>query len=175
VKVVGIDLGERRIGIAVSDSTGTIASPRWTVTRGLDADADRRRLVELVADAEASVVVVGLPLSLDGRKGPAARSAMEEAAALRELLAERGVEVLTFDERFTTVSAETKLAQAGLSGPGRRRVVDQAAAAVMLQAWLDSKPSLRQSDAGPRGDKAGPRGDTGAPRDPESAPRQRDA
>ena len=72
-RAVGIDLGSRRIGIAVTDSAGTMALPRTTVVRSGDAERDRRRLVDLVLDEEAAVVVVGLPLSLDGDPGPGRR------------------------------------------------------------------------------------------------------
>jgi len=87
--------------------------------------------------------VVGLPLSLDGRRRRAAVAAEEEATALRALLAPEGVDVETFDERLTTVSAERALAAAGRSGRTRRRVVDQAAAAVLLQTWLDARRPAR--------------------------------
>ncbi len=83
-------------------------------------------------------MVVGLPLSLDGSDGPAAVSARQEAEVLRSLLADSGVEVQMFDERLTTVSAHQVLAAGGVSGRDRRGVVDQAAAAVILSAWLES-------------------------------------
>jgi putative holliday junction resolvase len=79
-------------------------------------------------------VVVGLPLSLSGAAGPAARAAAEEADALAVVV---GVPVETFDERLTTVSAERALRAGGTRAPSRRKVIDKAAAAVMLQAWLD--------------------------------------
>jgi len=138
--VAALDLGARRIGVAVSDSAGVLASPRTTVTRTGDAEADRAAVVAVVLDAEAGHLVIGLPLSLDGRRRQAAVAAEEEAAALRGLLAPHGVDVETFDERLTTVSAERSLAAAGHNGVARRKVVDQAAAAVLLQAWLDGRP-----------------------------------
>jgi len=101
--------------------------------------SDRAKIAALVAESEVKTVVVGLPLGLDGRRGRAARAAEEEAAALAELLGPLGVEVETFDERLTTVSADRQLVEAGHKGAARRRVVDQTAAAVMLQAWLDAK------------------------------------
>lgn len=137
--MLGVDLGERRIGVALSDSRGVIASPRCTISRGTDPDADRAQLVALVAETGARRVVVGLPLSLDGSRGPAARAAQAEARALADLLRPDGVEVETFDERLTTVSAERQLGEAGRRGRARRRVVDEAAATVMLQAWLDGQ------------------------------------
>lgn len=136
-RAVGIDLGTRRIGVAVTDSGGTMALPRTTLVRGKDIDGDRRRLVELIVEEEAVVVVIGLPLSLDGSRGRAALAAEAEAEALRGPLRERGVEVELFDERLTTVSAHQALAAGGNDSRARRKMVDQAAATVMLSAWLD--------------------------------------
>ncbi len=138
-RVLGVDLGSRRIGLAVSDSNRSVAVPRGHLRRGADPVADRAQLVQLVAELEVTTVVVGLPLSLDGRRGPAARAAADEARALATDLAGSGVEVVTFDERLTTVSAGAALAGAGTRGPKARRVVDAAAAAVLLQAWLDAR------------------------------------
>ena len=134
--MVGIDLGERRIGVAVSDSAGTLASPRGTIERSGDPDADRAAMVAVVDEAGAGRVVVGLPLSMDARRGPAAQA---EADALADALAARAVAVETFDERLTTVSAARSLAHAGRSRRRQRSRIDQAAAAVMLQAWLDRR------------------------------------
>ncbi len=137
-RALGVDLGTRRIGIAVTDSAGTMAMPRTTLVRSGDAERDRRRLVELVLEEEAVVVVVGLPLSLDGSHGRAATEATAEADALRALLAEHHVGVELFDERLTTVSAHQALAAGGTRSRQRRSVVDRAAATVMLSAWLDA-------------------------------------
>jgi len=137
--VVGVDLGERRIGVAVSDGTGTLASPRATIERSGDGDAHWEALTALVEEVGAGRVVVGLPLSLNGRRGPAARAAQADADELARRLEPGGVTVETFDERLTTVSAERSLAAAGRLGQKRRQVVDQAAAAVLLQAWLDTR------------------------------------
>ncbi len=138
VRVVGIDLGERRIGVAVSDGNGTLASPWGTIERGADPDADRRAIAAAVDEVGARRVVVGLPLGLDGRRGRAARAAQAEADALQALLEERGVGVECFDERLTTVSASRSLTEAGHRGRRQRGRIDQAAAAVLLQAWLDA-------------------------------------
>ena len=137
-RAVGVDLGSRRIGIAVTDSAGTMALPRTTLVRSGDAACDRRTLVDLVLEEEAVVVVVGLPLSLDGTRGRAATEAVDEAEALGLLLAPHAVPVELFDERLTTVTAHQSLAAGGAGGRKRRGIVDQAAAAVMLSAWLDS-------------------------------------
>jgi putative Holliday junction resolvase len=138
VRVIGLDLGSKRIGVAVSDRSGTIATPLTVLARRGDQAADHRAIAALVAEEEAERVVVGLPLRLDGGVGPAARSALAEAEELATVVP---VPVETFDERLTTVSADRALIEAGLRAPARRTVVDKVAAAVMLQAWLDGRNS----------------------------------
>jgi putative pre-16S rRNA nuclease len=138
-RTLGVDLGSRRIGVALSDSRRTLAFPWGVVERGGDPAADRRRVAEIALEVGAATVVVGLPLSLDGRHGAAARAAAEEARQLAAELARAGVAVETFDERLTTVSASAALAEGGRKGRDARRAVDSAAAAVLLQAWLDSR------------------------------------
>ena len=133
-RVVAVDLGTKRVGVAVSDATATLASPRTTIVRGGDPAADRRRLAVVVREEGAALVLVGLPLNMDGSRGPAADAARAEADALAPLL---DVPVVLVDERLTTVTAERALLARGARGPARRRVIDQAAAAVLLQAWLD--------------------------------------
>ncbi len=137
--MVGVDLGERRIGVAVSDGTGTLASPRCTIERSGDVAADRGALARVVEEVGAQRVVVGLPLSLNGGRGPAARAAQADADELALLLAPQGIEVETFDERLTTVSAARSLREAGRGARSRRARIDQSAAAVLLQAWLDAR------------------------------------
>ena len=134
MRVVGLDLGEKRVGVAVS--SGRVAVPHGTVERFGDPDADRAALVRLVAELEADRVVVGLPLSLDGSRGPAAARAEAEAARLARHLP---VPVDLVDERLTTVAATRSLRTAGVGGRRRREVVDQVAATVLLQAWLDGE------------------------------------
>lgn len=135
---MGVDLGSRRIGIAVSDSAGTVALPRGTIVRTGDPERDRSALVDVVLEENAVVVVVGLPLSLDGTRGPAAMAAVDEADALSCALEEHGIQVELFDERLTTVSAHQALAAGGTKERDRRRMIDQTAAAVLLSAWLES-------------------------------------
>ncbi len=142
-RAVGVDLGARRIGIAVSDSAGTLATPRGTIVRSGDPVRDRQALVELVREEEAVVVVVGHPLSLDGTRGPAAVAAEAEAEALAGLLEQDGVRVELLDERLTTVSAHQALTAGGTRGRDQRAVVDQTAAAVLLMAWLDGRRAAR--------------------------------
>ena len=134
-RAVGLDLGTRRIGVALSDSAGTLATPYAVVVRSGDRERDHARIAALVAEAEAEVVVVGLPLSLDGTRGPAALAAEAEAT---ELEARLGVPVVLWDERLSTVEAGKRLASAGIRGRKRRGTVDQVAATVILQAWLDA-------------------------------------
>lgn len=118
-----------------------MATPYSTIQRSGDVHADRAKVVDLVAEVEAGLVVVGLPLSLDGSEGPAARAALEEADALRQLL---NVPVECQDERLTSVTANRSLTEAGVTGRRRQKArkagaVDQAAAAVLLQSYLDSR------------------------------------
>ena len=136
-RVVGVDLGAKRVGVAVSDSGGVLASPWEVLERTGDLSRDRARLKAIVDEVEAVLVVVGLPLSMDGSVGRAASAALSEAEALAEVLAPVPVE--TFDERLTTVSADRSMKERKMDAPARRKVVDKVAAAVMLQAWLDSR------------------------------------
>jgi putative pre-16S rRNA nuclease len=136
MRVLGLDLGTKRIGVAVSDRSGTIASPLAVIERGSSRAADHARIADLVRAEEAERVVVGLPISLSGGDGPAARAARSEVVRLATVV---GVPVETHDERLTTVTAERQLAERGVRGPDRRRVVDKVAAAVILQSWLDSR------------------------------------
>jgi putative Holliday junction resolvase len=134
---VALDLGSRRIGVAYSDSGRTLASPWGTIERSGDAERYRAAIVDAVREVEAAVVVVGLPLSLSGAAGPAARAAREEAEALRAAFEPLGVAVETADERFTTTEAQRALTASGRKGQAARKVIDSAAAMVLLQAWLD--------------------------------------
>jgi putative Holliday junction resolvase len=136
VRVLGLDLGSKRIGVAVSDRSGTIASPLTVLARSGKVGTDHARIAALVTEEEAERVVVGLPLSLDGSLGPAARAALAET---EELAAVVPVPVESFDERLTTVTADRSLMEARMRAEARRRVVDKVAAAVMLQAWLDRR------------------------------------
>jgi putative Holliday junction resolvase len=140
-RALAVDLGTRRIGLAVCDSIGTMAFPHAVVERSGDPARDRAEIVRAVEETGARTVVVGLPLSLDGTDGPAARQARAEAEELAGSLG--AVPVVLFDERLTTVSAQAALGQAGRRGRAAREVVDSAAAAVLLQAWLDAGRPVR--------------------------------
>jgi putative Holliday junction resolvase len=136
VRALGIDLGTKRIGVALSDSAGTVATPYEVVPRSGDRPRDHRRISTLADEAGAECLVVGLPLSLDGSVGRAAEAALAEAD---ELASATGLSVEMWDERLTTVTADRDLMALDLRADARRRVVDKVAAAVMLQAWLDHR------------------------------------
>jgi putative Holliday junction resolvase len=136
VRALGIDLGTRRIGVALSDSAGSLATPYEVVARSGDRARDHHRIAALAEEAGAECLVVGLPLALDGTTGPAARAALAEADELAEAT---GLPVEMWDERLTTVTADRDLIALELKAPARRRIVDKVAAAVMLQSWLDHR------------------------------------
>jgi putative holliday junction resolvase len=136
VRALGLDLGTKRIGVAVSDRSGTVASPLVVVQRSGSVAADHRRLAQLVIEEEAEIVVVGMPWSLSGAAGRAAQAANAEIAALTSVLT---VPVVSHDERFTTRTAQEALREGGVKRAKQRAVVDKVAAAVMLQAWLDAR------------------------------------
>ena len=140
MRALGIDLGSKRIGIAVSDRTGTIASPLTMLQRSGSVRRDHEAIRALVVEEEAEMLVVGLPLNMNGTSGPAARAAVAEAEALATVV---GVPVITFDERRTTVTADRALIEAGIGAQARRELVDKVAAAVLLQTWLDSRAGQR--------------------------------
>ena len=133
---MGLDVGDRRIGVALSDETATLASALTTVTR-TGGRKDAAAVADLVRHHEVAAVVVGLPLNMDGSRGPQAEKVLGFVEGLRRRLAP--VPVVTRDERLTTVEAEEKLREAGLGWKERKRVVDQAAAVVILQEYLDDR------------------------------------
>ncbi len=155
-RVIGIDLGQRRIGMSVSDSRRVLASPHSVIVRSGEQVVDHKAIAALVSELGADLVVVGLPLSLSGHRGPAARAAMAEAAALQN---ELDLPVVLHDERLTTVEAARRRrlppdpprsragergrprrpprrSQAGAAGDDRVGI-DAVAATVLLQSWLD--------------------------------------
>lgn len=133
-----MDVGTVRVGIARSDPYGLIASPVVTLPRDAKSGSDLDELAGLIAEDDAAGVVVGLPITLAGREGTSAEMARSYADALAARIAPIPVKMI--DERLSTVSAERTLASHGIRGKARRAVVDQAAAVVLLQHWLDSRP-----------------------------------
>lgn len=133
-RVLGLDLGDARIGIAISDDARRLAVPYGTVRTG--APADLRAIAEIVRERGVSQVVVGHPLLLSGEAGERAHHAERFADALRGFIS---VPVTMHDERLSTVEAERALTRAGARGRDRRGAVDRSAATVILQSWLDSR------------------------------------
>jgi putative Holliday junction resolvase len=139
LRVLGLDMGERRVGIAISDPTGTVARPLKTLVRG-SREEDFGAIAALVAEYDVGLVIVGQPLSLDGTEGPQARRIARCAEALAARLP---VQLVSWDERFTTVAAQ-EILHRSRKRKGRRRArsegeVDAIAAAVILQSYLDSR------------------------------------
>jgi putative Holliday junction resolvase len=142
---LAVDVGSVRIGVAVCDPDGVLASPLETVSRERPApttDRDRVpsdivRIAELVRTLDVVEVVVGLPVTLAGREGPAAALSRDYAAKLARLI--DPVPVVLADERMSTVAAARRLSERGVRGRRQRAVVDQAAAVEILQTWLDSR------------------------------------
>lgn len=134
---IGVDVGDVRVGVAVSDRDGILATPVRTVARDLEGGTDREEVAAIVAETGAIEVVVGLPRSLSGEEGPAADRVRQYALALAEGIAP--VTVRLVDERLTTVDAHRALRDSGLKGREHRAVVDQAAAVLILQTALDQE------------------------------------
>lgn len=138
MRVLGLDLGSKRIGVAVSDCSETIASPVTVIQRSSRPALDHANIKRVADDEEAELIVIGLPLTMAGEIGPAARAVTEESHAIASAT---GRPIELFDERLTTVTADRALKEAHLSATARRRFVDKVAAAVMLQTWLDRRRS----------------------------------
>jgi putative Holliday junction resolvase len=139
---LGVDVGKVRVGVALSDPDGILASPLVTVPRDMGAAADSvpadiAELVRLVSEHEAVQVVVGLPVRLDGSEGTAAIDIRAYAERLARAVGH--VPVVFADERMSTVVASRRLAERGVRGKRQRAVVDQAAAVEILQSWLDAQ------------------------------------
>ncbi|MFQ6100519.1 MAG: Holliday junction resolvase RuvX [Anaerolineae bacterium] len=138
MRVLALDVGERRVGVAISDPTGTVAHPLQTLVRG-SREEDFAAIAVIVAEHDVGLVVVGQPLSLDGTKGLQARRVTRYADALAACLP---VRVVSWDERFTTVTADEILRQSRKKKRRRRAraggELDAIAAAVILQSYLDS-------------------------------------
>ncbi len=136
---IGLDVGKVRIGVAVCDELGLVASPH-TVIRSKGWGNDIARLVELVSEVGAGEIVVGLPVNMNGTHGPAAARVEEFCHRLSESVS---VPVVTWDERLSTAQASRVLIEADLSRKRRRDVIDKTAAAIILQAYLDNLASRR--------------------------------
>jgi putative holliday junction resolvase len=140
VRILALDVGRKRIGLAVSDPLGLTAQGLGVLERK-DWDRDMTRLLEIARPYRVKEVLVGLPRHMNGRLGEQAEEILVLARALGEAL---GAKVATWDERLSTVEAERLLISADMSRSRRRRVVDQVAATLILQAYLDSHQRKHQ-------------------------------
>ncbi len=134
-RALGIDLGDARVGVAVSDELGMLAHPLATlfVKEGRVA----ARVAALAAEKSATTIIVGMPRNMNGSFGPAAE---KSRAFIAELTSLTTAKIIAWDERLTTVSAERSLRDAGRKAREQRAVIDQVAAQILLQSWLDSTP-----------------------------------
>ena len=135
MRVIGIDLGSKRIGIALSDSDLTVATPLDVVERSGNVEKDHIAILKITDEWEVQKIIVGLPISLDGTLGPSAQSVMDEIKMLRGVT---DIPIETHDERFTTVTAEQILLRQNVKRDKKKRVIDKVAAAIILQGWIDS-------------------------------------
>ena len=135
-RVIGVDVGTVRVGLAMSDPTGTLASPLETLRRAKNG-ADLDRLAALVVEHEVAEVVVGEPVHLSGASGASAEDASNYAQELADRIPD--VPVILIDERLSTVTAASHLRESGIDSRKQRPVIDQAAAVVILQQFLDSR------------------------------------
>src|SRR5262245_52291922 len=139
---IGVDVGTVRVGVAVCDPDGILASPLVTIARdaragGDGTPSDIAQLAQIVTEHEATEVVVGLPITLSGKESHAAAAIREYSQVLA--VAVSPVPVVLTDERMSTAAAARRLAERGVRGRRQRAVVDQAAAVEILQGWLDAR------------------------------------
>jgi len=139
--ILGLDIGERRIGLALSDALGITAQALATIRRR-GWEEDLAKLEEIIRERQVTELVVGLPRNLNGSLGPQAQRVLEFVMRLKECLS---LPIITWDERLSTREAEAALREAGLTWRKRRQVVDKVAAAIILQSYLDFR---RQGQVG---------------------------
>jgi putative Holliday junction resolvase len=138
---LGVDVGSVRVGVAICDPDGILATPLATVPRDStqrdDLPSDMTEIARLVREYEVVEIIVGLPVNLAGKEGPAATVTRQYADAIKTVV--DPVPVLMVDERMSTVAATRRLSERGVRGKRQRAVVDQAAAVEILQSWLDTQ------------------------------------
>lgn len=137
MRALALDVGDARIGLAISDPGGIVCLPVKALARGEESD-DIAAVIELATREDVEMIVVGLPLSLDGSHGPAARKMRRFTSALRR---SAGVPVESYDERFTTAEAESRLRQAGFKPSKDRARLDSMAAVIILESFLAARAS----------------------------------
>ena len=139
-RIIALDLGQKRIGVAISDETETISSPLTTIP-GDNTNRAIKGIKEIIDSRDVLKVIIGLPLNMNGSEGPKAMEALEFADKLRKKLL---IDVVTFDERLTTKQGEDMLIQADVSRKKRKSVIDKIAAQIILQTYLDSEKIRKQ-------------------------------
>lgn len=132
-RTLALDVGDVRIGVAMSDPLGIIASPHSVITCS-NAEADMAAVLQLIADHEVKRVIIGLPLNKSGERGPQAEKTIEFAERLKAVCP---LEIIYQDERFTSASAERILIGADMRRKDRKKVIDKIAAQQILQTWMD--------------------------------------
>ena len=145
MRVIGIDLGCKRIGIALSDSDLTVATPLDVIERSGNVENDHIAILKITDEWEVKRIIVGLPISLDGTLGASAQSVIDEISRLGNLT---DIPIETHDERFTTVTAEQILLQQNVKRDKKKRVIDKVAAAIILQGWIDSFNKSKDARSG---------------------------
>jgi len=149
-RTLGVDPGEKRIGLALSDEDGTIAHPYKTIDGARSRAAAAEAIAAEARANEVAAIVVGLPLRLDGTEGVAAIRARALASAIEKA---SGLDVVLWDERLTTAAADRVLREAHIRASARRAVVDRIAAALLLQSYIDSlATSRRETETWSEGD-----------------------
>lgn len=141
MRAMGLDVGTKTVGVAVTDELGLTAQP-VTVVRRTNLKADLAELLRLAGDRDVDRFIVGLPLNMDGSEGPRAAATRKFGDALARAST---LPIVYQDERLTTVAAERSLLEADVSRGKRREVIDQVAAALILQGWLDAQPRSSSS------------------------------
>ena len=136
IRTIGLDVGSKTVGVAVSDELGFSAHPITTLKR-TNLKADVRELAALIAEKAVGRIVVGLPLNMNGSEGPRAGESRKLGDALAN---QTELPIIYWDERLSTVAAEKSLIEADVSRKKRKEVIDQVAACLILQGWLDSQP-----------------------------------
>ena len=144
MRIMGLDVGDRRIGVALSDPGGVLASPLTTIQR-TGGKRDVLAVLRLADAHEAETIVVGLPRMLSGDLGEQARKVIEFADKLR---GQARVPIVLWDERYSTVTADELMGQAGRRPAQRKARIDEVAAAVILQSYLDHAPQQRDVSPG---------------------------
>jgi len=145
IKALGIDYGDARIGVAISDDLGMMAHPVETIANDDPKNRPEDRIADLVAERKVDMVVIGMPFRMDGSEGDATAKVRNFIEKLQAVLPD-GVEIEEIDERLSTVEAQSQLKASGRKAKDSKQVIDQVAATVILQDWLDNREDSSDDD-----------------------------